>query len=163
MPRGGTGDAGGCWWWVPGACQAGELPCSRNAPRREDLPACPPTAHLIFKGKEKEPLTTSENKLLSASSAQPRTRLAQHLCGVRQALPRQIITRMVLFPLGGWKGWGGVWGDLLGCCGEQGDDSRVSTRRRLGQEGVGFLESQVGAGHRLLVRAFCLANIWQLP
>lgn len=50
-----------------------------------------------------------------------RARLVQLLGGALPSLPKQIVTRMVLSSLGGWRGWGGFLGDLLRSCCGQGD------------------------------------------
>lgn len=125
MPRGGTCDAGGC---RRSESAAGSLPAAVPESRPaavtlQQASTFPTQLHFFFKGKEEEPLTAAENKLLLASSAWVRVRVVQLLGGVLRSLLKRIVTWMVLSSLGGWKGWGGFSGDLLRCCCGQGDIS----------------------------------------
>jgi len=84
------------------------------------------------------------NKLLSASSAGVRVQLVQLLGGVLQSLPKPPVTWTVLSSLGGWRGWGGLSGDLLRCCCGQGAGSCVPARRGVEQERLALLEPAGG-------------------
>lgn len=80
-------------------------PCSRNAPTSKQLPTH--SSVIFFKGREEEPLTTAENKLLLASSACVRVRLVQLLAGVLPSLPKQVVPGWFCLPLGAGKAGAG--------------------------------------------------------